>query len=136
MKRAGASRGARHSAGVALIEVLVSLLLFSLGILGMIGLQARAMTLTTDAENRNRAALLANELGSAMWLHNSVTVDADTLAKWKTRVGDSISGLPSGTGEATVDAANNRADITITWSPPAYGAEAQSRLTTRVTLPQ
>ena len=51
--------------GVALIEVLISILLFSLGILGLIGLQARAISFSVDAEDRNRAALFANEIATS-----------------------------------------------------------------------
>lgn len=42
-----------------MIEVLVSLLIFSFGLLGMAGMLARSLTISIDAEDRNRAALLA-----------------------------------------------------------------------------
>lgn len=118
--------------GVALIEVLISLLIFSLGILGLIGLQTRAITLSGDAEDRNRAALLANEVTSTMWLTRSVTLPAATLTTWQTRLADTKNdGLPGGKGTVTVTA--NSADIEIIWIPPSRTTE--SRFTTRVTLP-
>ena len=52
---------------MTLIEVLVSLLIFSFGFLGLIGMQARAVQLSTDAEDRSRAALLANDIVTTMW---------------------------------------------------------------------
>ncbi|VTU41090.1 type IV pilus modification protein PilV [Variovorax sp. PBS-H4] len=120
-----------------MIEVLVSILLFSLGILGLIGLQTRAMNFSVDAADRNRAALLANEIASTMWLNNSITVDTSTGTAWATRIADvSKDGLPSATATVVpVATLVNTADITIEWSPPQRSAADKSRLTTRVTLP-
>jgi type IV pilus assembly protein PilV len=125
----------RAQRGVALIEVLVSVLLFSLGILGLIGLQTRAINFSVDAADRNRAALLANEIASTMWLNNSIAVDTSDGTAWATRIADvSKDGLPGAT--ATVAAITTRAaDITIEWVPPQRNATDKSRLTTRVTLP-
>ena len=119
--------------GVALIEVLVSVLLFSLGILGLIGLQTRAISLSIDAEDRNRAALIANDIASAMWINRTVSLDA---AAWTTRASNlAAGGLPDAEVQITSVAANT-ADILITWHPPQRAtAEQDSRLTTRVTLP-
>ena len=70
---------------MALIESLVSILIFSFGVLGLIGLQARAVNYSMDAENRDRAALLANEITSSMWLAGSVTAGTAQLASWQAR---------------------------------------------------
>lgn len=129
----------RQEAGVALLEVLVSVLLFSLGILGLIGLQARAISLSGDADDRNRAALLANEVASLMWIRNSVVVPAAELTAWEDRVGSlPDGGLPNGIGEVEVDAASagKAADIKITWrGTTRKESEQRSQLTTRVVLP-
>ena len=133
MKRlANSSR--RGQAGVALLEVLVSVLLFSLGVLGLIGLQARAINLSIDAEDRNRAALIANDIAATMWTTRTVVIDA---AAWTTRASNpQAGGLPSGNVTITSDAMTNSADIVITWRPPQRATtEPVSRLTTRVTLP-
>lgn len=53
--------------GALLIEVLVSILIFSVGILGVVGLQASAVRASTDAKYRSEAGLLANELIGKMW---------------------------------------------------------------------
>ncbi|MDR6534721.1 type IV pilus assembly protein PilV [Variovorax soli] len=127
----------RAQAGMALIEVLVSILLFSLGILGMIGLQTRAMNFSVDATDRNRAALLANEIATTMWLNNSIAVDTSAGTAWATRIADvSKDGLPSATATVVpVTTLVNTADITIEWVPPQRNSTDKSRLTTRVTLP-
>lgn len=45
-----------------MIEVLVTLVLISIGVLGMVALQARTIQYTQDAVQRNTAAMLANDL--------------------------------------------------------------------------
>ena len=135
----------RHppQAGIALIEVLVSLLLFSFGILGLAGMLTRAITVSIDAEDRNRAALLANEIASTMWLKNSVSVDTTA---WQTRVSDMDNGgLPNATltvtavsGATSSAGTANAADIVIAWravTREAAASNAASRLVTRVVLP-
>lgn len=57
---------ARHPKGVSLIEVLVSILLISLGILAMAALQVNAAIYSKTAESRAIAALLANDLADRM----------------------------------------------------------------------
>lgn len=125
----------RGQAGVALLEVLVSVLLFSLGLLGLIGLQARAVSFSVDAEDRNRAALLANEVVALMWLNQSTTVPTSALDAWKTRVNTpATGGLPKGEGIVTPVGTGKAADITITWQAPSQSTS--SKLTTHVELPQ
>ena len=57
----------KHQAGVMLIEALIAILIFSVGVLGIIGLQGSATKASTDARYRSEAALLANELIGRMW---------------------------------------------------------------------
>ena len=140
MKHQRSTPSPAHSSqsGVALIEVLVSILLFSLGILGLIGLQARAINLSVDAEDRNRAALIANDIATTMWIKRTVSIDpAAGSPSWNTRASDlQAGGLPGGSVSITSDTAANTADILITWHPTQRAASEQdSRLTTRVALP-
>jgi type IV pilus assembly protein PilV len=139
MKKSFRTASDARQSGVALLEVLVSILLFSLGILGLIGLEARAISLSTDAEDRNRAALLANDIASAMWLGKSVAVDVSSGSVWQKRLSDANAGLPNAAVTVTaVSGTTNSADIQITWKAPdraKVSTEQSSTLTTRVTLP-
>ncbi|MFT7723136.1 MAG: type IV pilus modification protein PilV [Roseateles sp.] len=54
--------------GVLLLEVLVALLIFSLGVLGLVGLQASAAKQSGETKYRADATLLANELLGQMRL--------------------------------------------------------------------
>ena len=62
------ARPRRAQSGVMLLEVLIALLIFSLGVLGLVGLQASAVKQSGQAKYRADATLLANELIGQMWL--------------------------------------------------------------------
>ena len=56
--------------GAYLLEALIGILIFSFGILGIVGLQAQAIRFTNDSEYRAEAVYLANSLISQMWTEN------------------------------------------------------------------
>lgn len=57
-----------HQRGVMLLEVLIALLIFSLGVLGLVGLQAAAGRQSGQSQYRAGATLLANDLVGQMRL--------------------------------------------------------------------
>lgn len=58
----------RHQAGVAMVEAMVAIVIFSIGILGIVGMQARSTQMMTDSVLRAQASQLASQLISEMWL--------------------------------------------------------------------
>lgn len=56
--------------GVALLEALIAMLIFSMGILALMGLQAVSIKQTADAKYRADAAFLANQIIGEMWADN------------------------------------------------------------------
>ena len=119
---------------MTLIEVLVSLLIFSLGFLGLIGMQARALQVSTDAQDRSRAALLANEIVSQMWIQRTTALPAASISAWQARV-TAVTGLPNAVGSVGTDAAGI-ATVTLTWHPPSSTTSApDSKYITQVVLP-
>lgn len=141
---------------MTLVEVLVAMLLLTVALMAMVMAQVRASQVSLDAEDRNRAALLANELASMMWQNHTVNLPAASVTAWKTMVGTNVSyrtataaspvssglgGLPNGTGTVTVDNTTNIATITITWQAPSHGVNATtgmsstSKYVTQVVLP-
>ena len=60
--------GARRQSGSVILESMIAVLIFSLGILGIVGLQAASIKASTDAKYRSEASLLANELIGRMWV--------------------------------------------------------------------
>lgn len=58
-----------HQRGMFLIEAVVALLLFMLGVLGMVGLSAQAVSTQSDAEYRTLAAQWASQLAQQAWVN-------------------------------------------------------------------
>ena len=136
MKLSAKIAALRKARGMTLVEVLVSLLIFSFGLLGLMGLQARALRFSTGAEDTNRAALLANEVAAQMLTRQTLTLPAVQLDAWRARVADPKgSGLPNGVGTVAVDNVTGLATITIVWRPPTAAsgvANTESRYVTQV----
>ena len=94
---------ARAQRGVALVESLMALLIFSVGLLGLFGLEARVMNFSSESEDRNRAAMFASEVASQMWLNGTVApATADYTALLATVTDQTKGGLPGGAANATV----------------------------------
>ncbi len=124
----------RRARGLSLIEVLVVIVLFSFGLIGMVGLQAKAVQNSVSAEDSARAALLANDMVSTMWANNTVSLPTATVSAWNTSVGDATArGLPNGAGTVTVSA--GVATITVTWRAPHEPSGTVHTYTTQVQLP-
>lgn len=121
----------RRSRGISMIEVLAVIVLFSFGLIGIVGLQAKAVQFSVSAEDSNRAAMLANEMASAMWTNQSLILPAATVSDWNTAVGDPTGrGLPNGQGSVSV--AGTLATITVTWRAPHEPVGTQHTYTTHV----
>jgi type IV pilus assembly protein PilV len=137
MKRLQSSRIEGAQRGMALLECLMALLIFSVGLLGLLGLEARVMNISTDSENRNRAAMLASEVASQMWLNNTVDSTNAAIIAAGANAGDQTQGgLPGGVVTVTdVPTTTNTADITVTWHEVSDVGGTGSSLTTRVVLP-
>lgn len=99
----------RYESGTTLIEALVAILIFSIGILAIAGLQANAVQTTRDAKFRADASFLANQTLGRVWgdpANLSGFVETDT----------EISDLPD--GKRTVEVDGNRVTVTLTWKLP------------------
>lgn len=126
----------RRQSGVTLIEVMVAILIFSVGLIGFVGLQARAIQVSTGAEDSNRAALLANEVSALMQLRQTTTLPSADVTAWQTRVSTATgSGIAGGTGTITAGATANIANVTISWPERAASGAAYHSYVTRVVLP-
>ena len=127
-----------RSAGFTLIEVLVSILVFSFGLLGLVGMQARMLQAATQNADRARASLLANEIVSIMWARQTTAVTSLTdYASWQARVASAAgTGLPGGKGVVSTPDANKQVTVTITWRPPSMATSAAAnQFTTTVAIP-
>ncbi len=122
------SSHARSQRGMTLIEALVALLILSIGLLGVAGLQMQALRSNHGAHLRSQATVLAQDIADRMRANRtealngaySVAIGAvptgTTLADldvaaWKVSLADI---LPSGDGSVAL--AGNIATIRIQWT--------------------
>jgi type IV pilus assembly protein PilV len=130
----------RGQRGLTLIEVLVAILIFSFGLLGFVGLQARAIQFSVGAEDSNRAALLANEMATTMLTRNTIDETEPGLAaaivQWQARAASTAVGLPNGSASAV--RVGNVSTLTLTWRPTnaaSTSAASTNKYVTQVILP-
>jgi type IV pilus assembly protein PilV len=93
--------------GVMLVEVMIALLIFALGVLGLVGLQATAVQQSGQTKYRTDATLLANELVGQMWTQTdrsfanlsakftSSGAGGSAYKSWKDRVTTELPGAAS-----------------------------------------
>lgn len=58
-----------RQSGLALLEGLIAILIFSMAVLAVVGLQATAISKGSESQYRADAAFLANQLLAQMWVH-------------------------------------------------------------------
>lgn len=105
----------RLCSGFSMLEVLISLLIFTVGFLGLVSLQHVAMKLTHDAVLQNTAANLAESLLTQV----RVEGNSGNISAWQARVNES---LPDGKGNLVKQGDNFT--VTLQWQESAHSAKA------------
>lgn len=98
---------ARSQQGSMLIESMIAILIFSMGILALVGLQAAMIRNTTASNYRAEASHIAQQTLGALW------ADPANVAASVT----DVSALPNGKSVVTLPAAG-QVKIVITWQQP------------------
>ena len=129
----------RLQSGSVLLEALFAILIFSVGILALVGLQAVSIKNSIDAKYRSDASYLANQIVSQMWVDRAnidnyahyvngadcaFTGSAATsvnVARWATQAGLLLPGV-SATGNqilvSTPVAGVKQVTVTVCWQGP------------------
>lgn len=111
-----------------LLEALIGILIFTIGILALIAMQATAVGQVRDSHYRTEASLLANRMmGEMVLLRNTGSANySATYSQWQSDVAGM---LPNGSGTLTettsalgTDVRNIR--ISITWRAPDASADS------------
>ncbi len=130
---------AKKQSGILLLEALIAILVFSLGILAIIAFQTASVRLTRDAKYRTDATLLANQLIGEMWvsggdlaaLQTAFQTDGSAYNTWLAKVsgkdglpgvaaasGGTISTTPTVSVDTTAGATAGLVTITLFWRTP------------------
>ena len=117
--------------GIVLLEGLIAILIFSVGVLAVVALQAAAFKQVTDAKFRSDAAMLASQLLGTMWAgdrstaalqaqYQSTSANPTGFTLWTADVSSSLPGTDTYPPAVTVAANGSASLVTITlrWLAP------------------
>ena len=117
----------RRQRGASLVEVLVSITVFSVGLLGLLGMHATSMSFFGDAKYRADAALLADALISQVWVDRAHIAEyalgggnTSRSDAWAAQVQDTLPG-----GDASVAIDGNTLRVTVNWRPAGAAQDRQ-----------
>lgn len=135
--------------GFSLLEVLVAIVVLSVGLLGLAGLQVVGLQSNYSSYLRSQASILSYDIADAMRANRTAALSgsyvialADTPAGTSVAATDLIAwranlaaALPSGTGAiARPVATANRFTITLQWNDSRAGGSATQQFVTMIEL--
>lgn len=139
--RSNASRIApRLERGASLVEGMIAILIFSIGILGLMALYGASIKNSTDAQYRSEASYLVNSVIAKMRLHDAGTVTADFASpdgaqylQWLADMATANAALPGmGTNPPTIIFLGRQATVTVSWQAKSDGGVRRHRVETQL----
>src|SRR4051812_35890511 len=106
----------KQEQGVVLLEAMIAILLFTMGILALAGLQATMLKSNSDNKYRSDASILAQQSIGRMW------ADPNNLANYA-GVSDVSGFLPNGSRTIVV-APRGLVTVTVNWQQPGNPAHS------------
>lgn len=72
--------GINQQAGSVILEALIAILIFSIGILALVGMQAMAVNNVADAKYRSTAGFLTDQIIGTIWANSPVAINASNVS--------------------------------------------------------
>ncbi len=123
MKRTAARSALHKQGGMVLVEGLVAIVIFAMGVLAIVGMQAATVRQATDAKYRSDASFLASQAIGMMWS------DRGNLAAYAVE-DEEVSALPNGKRTIAVD--GTQVTVTVTWQMPGESTVHSHSSMTRI----
>lgn len=105
--------GRQRQQGASMIEVLVTMLVTSVGLLGVASLQTAGVRMARDSGLMSQASFMASNMADR--LRGNEEYSADDLNAWNESIQQV---LPNGSGDV-VSSADDLYEITVTWTESA-----------------
>jgi type IV pilus assembly protein PilV len=113
--------------GASLLEALIGILIFSVGILALVGMQALAIRHMSDAKYRSDASFFANEIIGHMWVNRGSLgsyafsgsgAPPAALENWATSIQNALPGVTAAANLPIVTVAGTTVTVTVRWQLP------------------
>ncbi|MBZ0095017.1 MAG: type IV pilus modification protein PilV [Sulfuricella sp.] len=126
--------------GSVLLEALIAILIFSMGILALIGMQAAAISNVSDAKYRSDASFLANQVIGEMWANQpnlasyayaGTGTPPAVLTNWVAKVQSTLPGTAANAPTIAIGT-NNLVTITVSWQPPKTPVAHRHQVITQI----
>lgn len=111
----------KNQQGIFLLEALIAILIFSFGILGLVGMQSKAISAQSDAQYRIEAANYADKILGQVWLgmdRTSETTVQDSLKLFEYNIQGSNCKFNGGSASGNADVLAWKDDM-VKGNPPA-----------------
>lgn len=144
--------------GFILLEALIAILIFSFGILAIMGLQAAAINDVRDTKYRSDAALLANQIIGHMWTDdpannlNNYALNTGgancafnggaaapgssqaltNVNNWLAQIAAVLPGTAAAPPQITVNGATQTVTVTVCWRAPQDGTPHNHSVTAQI----
>lgn len=103
--------------GIAILESLIALLIFSMGILAIAGLQGFMLKGASEAKNRSDASVIAQRRVALMW--TDAKANSAALSAAYAEINTVVPELPNGLRTTAFNAAiTDEVTVTVTWQSP------------------
>jgi type IV pilus assembly protein PilV len=116
--------------GATLLEALIGILIFSVGILALVGMQALAIKHMSDAKYRSDAAFFANEIIGQMWVNRAslgsyaypgTGAPPAAISGWVTSIQGALPGVTAAANLPIITVAGTTVTVTVRWQLPGGG---------------
>lgn len=110
--------------GIGLVEVLVALLILSVGVLGFASLQFRAVEASSEAYNRIAAMNIARDLTEKIRINSGINTDLDVIGFYQTQLSGGLTRQTAFTTNCftTMCSSVDKADFDVSQSAAAATA--------------
>lgn len=123
--------------GATLLEALIGILIFSIGILALVGMQALAIKHMSDAKYRSDAAFFASEIIGQMWVNRTslgtyayagAGAPPAAIDSWVTSIQNALPGVTAAANLPIITVAGTTVTVTVRWQLPG-GADVHRHIT-------
>lgn len=128
--------------GSVMLESLIAILIFSMGILALVAMLGVSVKNTTSAKYRSEASLLVNQVIGEMWVGDKTNAALTSAyasatggakyAAWKEKVEETLPGVSDDNAPTIAIDGDNMVTVTVYWQAPGDTEQHQYAAVTHI----